>query len=106
VLDALFEENQEMLQESVQIWKERASELTSNPERSSNSSPYSSNVYQSRTNKSESRNAQDVRKRFPHAQKFSGKMGDTPSFSEIRNQFMDVVEDLEIPPAQQVTLLR
>jgi hypothetical protein len=33
-------------------------------------------------------------------------MGDSPSFSEIRNQFMDVVEELEIPPAQQVTLLR
>jgi hypothetical protein len=106
VLDALFEVNQEMLQEAVHIWKARASELTSNPERPSNTSHYSSNEYQSRTNNTASRNAQDVRKRFPHAQKFSGKMGDTPSFSEIRNQFMDVVAELEIRPALQVTLIR
>jgi hypothetical protein len=33
-------------------------------------------------------------------------MGDTPSFPEIRNQFLDVIEELEIQQAQQVTLLR
>jgi hypothetical protein len=106
VLDALFEDNQEMLQEAMQIWKARPPELPSQPERSSYTSPYPSNDHQPRPNSSASRNAQDVSKRFPHAQKFSGKMGDSPSFSEIRNQFMDVVEELEIPPAQQVTLLR
>jgi hypothetical protein len=95
-----------MLQEAMQIWKARATELPSKPERPSNTTPYSSNEYQSRPNNSASRNAQDVSKRFPHAQKFSGKMGDAPSFSEIRNQFMDVVEELENSPAHQVILLR
>jgi hypothetical protein len=33
-------------------------------------------------------------------------MVEPPSFSEIKNQFMDVIEELEIPPVQQVTPLR
>jgi hypothetical protein len=52
--------------------EDSASELTANPERPSNSSPYSNNEYQSRTNNSASRNTQDVSKRFTHAQKISG----------------------------------
>jgi hypothetical protein len=105
VLDALFEHDQEALDEAVQVWKARMSEQP--PASQENPSSITFPVTnESRPNHSASRNAQDVSKRFPHSQKFSGKMGDSPSFPEIRNQFMDVVEELEIPPAQQVTLLR
>jgi hypothetical protein len=71
VLDALFEDNQEMLQEAMQIWNARPPELPS--QRSSNTSPYPSKDHQPRPNSSASRNAQDVNKRFPHAQKFQGR---------------------------------
>jgi hypothetical protein len=90
----------------LQIWKAR--DQDPNPQQidgSRNVQPVPPSEAQIRPNFT-SRNAQDVSKRFPHAQKFSGKMGDSPSFSEIRNQFMDVVEELDVPPAQQVVLLR
>jgi hypothetical protein len=105
VLDALFEHDQEALNEAVQVWKTRVLEQPpASQDPSANISFPASN--EPRPNHSASRNAQDVSKRFLHAQKFSGKMGDSPSFSEIKNQFMDIVEESEIPTVQQVTLLR
>jgi hypothetical protein len=50
--------------------------------------------------------AQDISRRFPHSQRFSGKMGEYPSFSEIRCQYLDVSEELELTHSQQVTFIR
>jgi hypothetical protein len=107
VLEALFVDDEESFNEAVQIWKARSQE-TIHPDvaHSPNFPLYPVVEAPPRSNNSASRNANDVSKRFPHAQKFSGKMGEPPSFSEIKNQFMDVIEELEIPPVQQVTLLR
>jgi hypothetical protein len=96
VLEAIFQHDQAMLQESLQIWKAREQDPTQQTDGYRNAQQVPKSELQIRPN-FKSRNAQDVNKRFPHAQKFSGKMGDSPSFSEIRNQFMD---------AQQVVLLR
>jgi hypothetical protein len=94
-----------MLQEALQIWKACEQDPTQQTDGSRNAPQVPTFELQIRPNL-KSRNAKDVNKRFPHAQKFSGKMGDCPSFSEIRNQFMDVIEELDVPHAQQVVLLR
>jgi hypothetical protein len=105
VLEVIFQHDQALLQEALQIWKAREQDLTQQIDGSRNAQQIPTSEIQTRQNFT-SRNAQDVSKRFPHAQKFSGKMGDSPSFSEIRNQFMDVIEELDVPHAQQVVLLR
>jgi hypothetical protein len=105
VLEAIFQHDQAMLQESLQIWKAREQDPTQQTDGYRNAQQVPTSELQIRPN-FKSRNAQDVNKRFPHAQMFLGKMGDSPSFSEIRNQVMDLIEQLDVPHAQQVVLLR
>jgi hypothetical protein len=116
VLEALFGVDPESLQEALQIWKStpthtrstiqlQAGELAT-PPISNTAVLASSAVDPIQTRSTISRAAQDISRRFPFQQRFSGKMGESPSFADIRNQYLDVCEELEINQQHQVTFLR
>jgi hypothetical protein len=111
VLEALFTDDPEQLQDALRVWKApvvaaatAAAQGRTATQENQVAVGGPNNTHPSRS--VSSRVAQDISRRFPHSQRFSGKMGESPSFAEIRYQYLDVSEELELTHSQQVTFLR
>jgi hypothetical protein len=106
VLEALFGTTPDALQEALRVWKSSAAPSRSNTQVNQVDTPVPEPAIALPSRSLSSRVAQDISRRFPYSQRFSGKMGESPSFAEIRNQYMDVCEELELTHSHQVTFLR
>jgi hypothetical protein len=108
VLEALFTDDPEQLQDALRMWKAPAATAATAVAHTRTATQENqisvagpNNIHSLRS--SSSRVAQDISRRFPHSQRFSGKMGESPSFAEIRYQYLDVSEELELTNSQQIT---
>jgi hypothetical protein len=90
VLEALFNVDPETLQEALRIWKSTPTQARLNSQTQKGDTGVSTVHNTTQTRSTVSRAAQDISRRFPFAQRFSGKMGESPAFAEIRNQYLDV----------------